>query len=194
MSIVETPTDTHMIAQADAMGSQYVTDRTVSRCIAVLAKAALAADEAFVLVDLSDATNFKHTETGLIKVFSITISGEKTNAGSHILYLGVITEVDATDGTAVWFGYLETAVQATDRFFHQWMFPTGLSLEVNAGVLSALVSNASKADTTWQTDVLLDSPAGDTTSPPGAGDLVAWLDRTAGSISFYITVEYTTEA
>lgn len=192
--IVELPNGTHIVAQADAAETLYVTDRTIPHCFAILAKSALAADEAFVLVDLSDTTNFKHVQTGLIRVFSITISGEKTNAGSHILYLGVITEVDATDGTAVWFGYLETAVQATDRFFHQWLFPTGFSLEVNAGVLANLVSNALLADTTWQTDVLLDSPAGNTTSPPGAGDLVARLDRTGGSISFYITVEYTTEA
>jgi hypothetical protein len=172
---------------------------------AVLEQPDLAADEAFVLIDLSDTANFPHTETGKIRVYTIDVNierGENAASGEYVVYIGTIIEVDATDGSTTWLLVLHEEVddQATDgvsgrHFRYHW--PYGLDLEVSGGAMVNVISNVGDSgETRWQTDVALDSPAGAAASAPGAGDLVMWVDETGGtgSISICVTVEYITEA
>lgn len=167
-----------------------------------LHKAGLTVDEAFNLIDLSDTTNFPHTETGKIRLYALDILIEKTAADSTcVLYIGMITEVDATNGTAEWLWVISamTALDGTDSTdyrHYRFVYPDGLDLEVDSAndKMANALTNSSLSDTTWQTDVDLDSPAGDTTSPPGDGDLVMWFDVTAGTITITVTAAYVTEA
>lgn len=172
---------------------------------AVLEKSDLAADEGFVLVDLSDTVNFPHTETGKVRVYSIHVDierGETAASGEYIVYIGVITEVDATDGSTKWIAVMheETDHQATDdaaKSFYIWQWPEGLDLEISGGAPVMGVSNVGhSANVIWQTDVALDSPIGDASNAPGAGDLVMFVDETGGTgtISLSVTVHYITEA
>lgn len=172
---------------------------------AVLEKPDLAADEGFVLVDLSDTANFPHTETGKIRVYEIDVNierGEAAVSGEYIVYIGVITEVDATNGSTKWFIVLheETDAESTDdaaRSHYHFEWREGFDLEIASDAPVWFVSNVGHSgDTTWQTDVDLDSPIGDTSNAPGAGDLVMYVDETGGtgSISICVTVAYLTEA
>jgi hypothetical protein len=89
------------------------------------------------------------------------------------------------------------ATNSTSRAFRTYHWNEGLDLEISGGVPVWGVSNVGHSgDATWQTDTALDSPIGDASSAPGAGDLVMFVDETGstGSLSICVTVQYTTEA
>ena len=191
-----------VLSRGDEEGNLHQVPRG-AHFLAVLQKmsAALGADEAFVLVDLSDTTNFPHTEVGKVRLLRIEIDWEADTDGTGILYIGVITEVDATNGTAIWLDAirLHTDLDGTDSTDYRHLVREyyGLDLEVDTAndVLYHVATNATQAGhVNWQTDVALDSPAGDATSAPGDGDLVAWLDWTAGNVYMTIKTLYWTEA
>jgi len=200
MSIVKKPDDTTVIMEGNSDGVAYVEGKGQLDW-AVLVKDDLAATEAFVLVDLSDTTNFPHASTAKLVLYHLSIWGELKTSGQYVVTIGVISEVDATDGTAEWIWYLnsETDEQATDgiRQFHvEFNYPWGMDLVVASDALTNVVTNSElAADVTWQTDVSLDSPVGDASSPPGAGDLVALVEETTGggTISLHILVGYRAE-
>ena len=171
---------------------------------AVLEKPDLAATERFVLVDLSDTVNFPHTEIGKARVYRLDIDierGEAAASGEYIVYIGVVLEVDAANGSTSWMLALHEEVddQETDdiaKRHYVFKWDEGLDLQITAGALVWGVSNIGDTDDVgWQTDVALDSPAGDATSAPGAGDLVMLVDETGGtgSLSICVTVQYLTE-
>lgn len=201
MSIVKNPSDNYVAQEGNANGDAFVMGHG-NTVVATLVKEDLAADEGFILVDLSDTTNFPHSETGKIRIYTIDIEYEVKADGQFILYVGTIIEVDATDGSTKWLFAVDAETvsnptDSTDRRHIRYHWPGGIDLEVSAGAMVNLISNVGDTnDVTWQTDVNLDSPVGDTSSPSGAGDLVAFLDETGGTgtFDFSITVEYITEA
>lgn len=171
---------------------------------AVLEQPDLAATERFILVDLSDVANFPHTETGKIRLYRLDIDierGENAASGEFIVYIGVVLEVDATDGSTRWILALHEEVddQSTDdiaKRHYVFKWDEGLDLEISAGALVWGISNVGDTDDVgWQTDVALDSPAG-AANFPGAGDLVMLVDETGGtgSLSICVTVQYITES
>ena len=195
--------DNDLIAwEGNANGDGYVMGHGDTFVATLIKTTSLTADEGFVLVDLSDTTNFPHTETGKIRLYGLEINTTIDTDGRFILYIGVITEVDDTNGSTNWLLALileavDNPTDSSDRRTFHFRWPNGLDLEVSGGAMVNLISNVGHSgDTTWQTDTDLDSPAGDTTSPPGAGDLVAYLDETTdgGGLKFSMTVEYVTEA
>jgi len=171
-----------------------------------LVKADLAVDEAFVLIDLDDTTNFQHTEVGKIRLYSLDVIVEMKvmTAGEGILYIGVITEVDADNGTAEWIlvlpiqTYLEPT-DDTDRRQYHFEWPYGLDLEVdgaNDTLANHLTNSKLAGNAKFQTaGEDLDSPAGGATSPCGDGDLVMNWDETTDlmTISFTVVATYLTE-
>jgi hypothetical protein len=171
---------------------------------AVLIEPDIVASQGFVLVDLSDIANFPHTETGKIRLYRLDVDierGEAAVSGEYIVHIGVILEVDATDGSTSWIldMFEETDEESTDdaaRTFRSYKWDEGLDLEIGGGALVWGISNAGDtADNTWQTDVPLDSPAGAAASAPGVGDLVMMVEETGGtgSLSISVTVQYITE-
>jgi hypothetical protein len=159
---------------------------------------ATAADTAVVLVDLSDSTNFPHSssQTNWINVLGIFGSVETASDGPYDIWLGVISEVDASNGTAEWFDVIhcESPQNATDDKGH-YLFsrdytlgggnPDGICCKITSGSMDYIATGQNQAgNTNWQTDVGLLSPAGaaaGATGKPGAGDIVAWVEETGGT-------------
>jgi len=173
--------------------------------LAVLDKrdAALTADEGFVLVDLSDTSNFPHNDSqvGKLRLYRIEVDVEKDTSGSAILYIGVVTEVDTSNGSTEWLDAIPLQTDRDGDNNEDWRHIVreyyGLDLEVDTGndtLYNVVTSSGHSGEGTWQTDVSLDSPVGDTQSAPGEGDLVAYLDHTAGNIYMAVKVFYRTEA
>ena len=151
-----------------------------------------------VMVDLSDSTNFPHSslETNWINVLGVFGSVETASDGGYDIWLGVISEVDATNGTAEWFDvfHCEKPQNATDSLGH-FLFsrdytlgganPDGINCKVTSGATPYLATAQTQAGhVNWQTDTGLLSPVGagaSTTGMPGAGDIVAWIEEAAGS-------------
>ena len=164
--------------------------------VACLGAEAVAASTAYVLVDLSDTTNYPHTRTTELHLLWLDLAAEKASDGIYDVWVGVITEVDATNGTADWVHvfHLESVVNATDstdRFAQQLDFtlgganPEGLNLNITGGALTRIVTNQQQAGhVNWQTDTGLASPVGaaaGATGRPGVGDLVVWVEEVGGT-------------
>ena len=204
MSIIKKPDTSSEVMAGNADAAGYIQGKGNTVAVTFF-KASLAATEAFALIDLSDTANFHHTEAGKLRVYSISVDTEKATDGQFIISIGVVTEVDATDGSVyfVWVLPLEWVDNPTDstdsRRGFRWSHPYGLDLEVDTvnDNLEKIVTNATElANVRWQTDVALDSPRGDTTVAPGEGDLVMLVDMTggAGTVTVSVVVEYIAEA
>ena len=171
---------------------------------AVLQAEAVSASTGYVLVDLSDITNFPHDKIGAIEVLGMVITTEKASDGVFDLWFGVISEVDDENGSADWFQVIHleasgNATDSTDRFAWQVDYtfgganPKGVYCLVTSNEATPhLITNIEQnANATWQTDVNLSSPAGDTTKP-GAGDIVMWAEEVTngGTLDFCVTLFY----
>jgi len=175
----------------------------------MLGAEAVDASTGYVLVDLSDTTNFKHTGTAEIHLLGLVLTAEKASDGVYDIWVGVVKEVDATNGSVAWVQafHMEAvgnSTDSTDRFAWQVDYtlggrnPEGLNLAISSGALVYLVTNQAQNDNvTWQTDTGLASPVGaggGTTGKPGAGDLVMWVEEVSGTgtIDFHVVALYET--
>jgi len=199
------PDGNYIAEQSNENGDQYSQGRGNTK-MAMLRVTGVTADTGYMLVDLSDSTNFPHTATGRIRLYSLTMSGSlkgTAGAGKGYLYFGVITEVDATNGSVDWFYVLDLQVydNADDdsiRIDIQKHWPGGLDLEVDVSGETSdnlITATVDTGDTVWQTDVNLASPY-TSDSPSGQGDLVAFWDETedGATLNLCILVEYITQA
>ena len=176
---------------------------------AVLGAEAVAASTAYVLVDLSDTTNYPHTKTGEIHLLGLDVNIETQSDGIYDMWIGVITEVDATNGTADWVHVFHeestnNPTDSTDRFNDQLDFTLGgsndegINLNITGGAMTRIVTNLQQAGhVNWQTDTGLASPVGaaaGATGKPGVGDLVVWVEEVSGTgtIDFMLKVIYET--
>ena len=164
----------------------------------------ISASANYVLVDLSDTTNFPHSETANLFLKKLILDTETIDDGEYNLYVGVITENDSEDGSVSWLHtfHLTTSEEGADgtrRIAETVDFcpggdPRGISLIVSGDALSSIVTNKTQADSPfWKNDTSRTSPAG--SSIPGVGDLVVFLEEiSAGAIEFGLSALYSTEA
>ena len=145
---------------------------------------------AYLVIDLSDVTNFKHGETGAIIVEWIDFEAD-VMSGTFNAHFGVLTELDADNGTVKFFHQIRME-KATN---HSVPFkpPGGINLLVESGVPSYLVSNQELAgNALFQTDVYLPSIFGGS-KIPAVGDLILLMEEeTDGLCNFSTTVGYHT--
>ena len=170
---------------------------------------AVAASTAYVLVDLSDSTNFPHTATNEAHLLGLHVSAEGHSNAVFDIWVGVISEVDASNGTAEWFDifHLESdhnPTDSTDRFTCSRDYtlggtnPEGINCCITSGSMTKIVTMQRQAgNTNWQTDTGLASPVGaasGATGKPGAGDIVVWVEEATngGTLDFSITATYET--
>lgn len=175
------------------------------RYTAILGAEGVTASTPYVLVDLSDTTNFKHTKTGWLSLEGLNVHAEKASDGAYDVWVGVVTECDATDGSAEWVHcfHLESvgnATDSTDRFAQSVDFtlggsnPMGIPCLVDTAndTLAYVATNQSQADNAnWQNDTNRTSPVGATTKP-SVGDVVVWAEEVTGSgtLDFFLSCQY----
>ena len=170
---------------------------------------AVAASTPYVVVDLDDVTNYPHTFTSELHILGLIVNAETQADGTYDLWFGVITEVDADNGTAEWFDviHFETRQNPTDDEGHLDIFrdytlggrnADGMNLLIESGASTYLITGQSQAGhANWQTDTGLGSPAGGSggaTGKPDVGDCVLWVEEVAdtGTIDFSVTAIYET--
>lgn len=161
---------------------------------------AVAASTAYMLVDLSDATNYHHVKTNGIHLCELQV-GAEIHSGTFDLWFGVITEVDASNGTAQWFHVVHAEKKSTLNVMASFMVgglnQQGLDLTIVAGAAVNHLSNVSLAgDTLFQNDTGLASVLGaaaGATGIPGAGDIVMYVEEVStGTMDFSICTGYYT--
>ena len=168
---------------------------------------AVAATTAYVCIDLSDTTNYPHAFTNELHLLGMILSVNTASDGIFDFWFGVVTEVDASNGSVDFFDVIhcEARDNATDdtgsiqlmRDYTLGGFnPDGVNLLIESEASTMLVCGQTHSgNAAWQTDTGLASPAGAAagdTGKPGAGDLVLYLEEAtdSGTIDFSATFFY----
>jgi hypothetical protein len=170
---------------------------------ALLKEDTISVSQAFVVVDLSDSTNFPHTETSRIWLRKLILDAEVIEDGAFNLHVGAVKENDGTDGSVDWIHvfHMTTVENPTDSTsIHRQQIdftagdPRGLCLAAASSALTYVVSNDSMDNSVyWRNTASLTSPAG--TGAPGVGDLVAYLEVPSGTgkLTFNLAALYSTD-
>jgi len=149
--------------------------------------ASVAASTSCMLIDLSDTTNWPHSNTGHIDLFnySININPSPTPAFVGDFSLGFLSNVDATNGDLHVIQTWHMQKGASNTSVHYDFALNHYALEVAHWFGPTLAD-----DTDFQTDENLSGPDGRTVYPSGDGDLVLKVVMSAGSADISITIGY----
>ncbi len=147
----------------------------------------VAATTRYILVDKS-SSSYPHVAAAELFPKSLNIQLDKEGTGDWILRVGVVEEVDATNGSVTFFHVRQLRAGHTILNEH---VPLILKPGRTLDNLTAISSEDVDGSTNWQTDVTLANPTGSNTGP-GAGDIVLELEEVDGTatISFSATLEY----
>lgn len=147
----------------------------------------IAAQTAFMLIDLSDTTNWPHTDTGKIIVEYIILQVDPDNTFAGEIKLGFLSDVDTVNGDFNQILEIDFRKQAGLLVEVINFGSHGFDCEVaqHFGVVSA-------DNTLFQTDVNLLGPDGATSYPSGNDDLVMLVEQTAGQVNLSLTIGYET--
>lgn len=145
---------------------------------------------AYMVVDLSDTTNWKHTNTGSIVLDYFLIQVDPTNNFSGEIKLGFLTNVDSTDGDFNQILDVDMKTKA-DILVESMNFESnGFHCSTTAHFGPVMASS-----TLFQTDVNIGGPDDPATPayPSGSGDLVLIVDGDgANAVDVSLTIGYET--
>jgi hypothetical protein len=149
----------------------------------------IATTTSFMLIDLSDTTNWPHTATGHIIVSQIVFNINASTTFAGFIEIGFVDNVDATNGDfhVLYTGHEDKSSVPLAQVLDFQFF--GVDLEVGE-----FFGPVSANDTAFQTDVNLIGPDGNASYPSGNGDMVMKITRTAGNVDVSVLVAYTTVA
>lgn len=147
----------------------------------------VASETAYMLIDLSDTTNWPHSNTGHVNIIGVAPVLTPNNSFRGDVTIGFLTNVDATNGDMnVIHGWHFVQASGFINGYVNWSFS-----HVEGEVVTWF--GPTKANNTnFQTDVNLAGPDGTTVFPSGDGDVVMLVERTAGTIDVGLTVLYKT--
>jgi len=171
--------------------------------LATITAEAVSATTRYVLVDLSDTSAYKHTESNGLRLYRLCWNTDRT-IGGWDLHFGLVLENDATDGSAQWFYSVQiendpaTAVSHRESCFDFSAGDDGYQLmRISSSAAVRSVSNELTGNVTWlQNDAAdLADATGSTTKSAGAGDLVMEAEEVsgAGALDFSVSVLYSAE-
>ena len=145
----------------------------------------VALTEAFMLIDLSDTTNWTHALTGHINVEYIIIEIDPDATFLGRIRVGFLTNVDVTNGDYNDVFSIDLA-KKSDLLVENIDFGShGLDMETDHHFGPVDVN-----DTKFRTGLNIQGPDGATSYPSGNGDLVMIIERSAGEVDVAITIGY----
>jgi hypothetical protein len=155
--------------------------------------AAGAVTQDFIIIDLSDTTNYAHSNTGYIHIEELHLYAYGASSSTFTAQIGFLENVDGTDGDFYELMHLygdKTSGQTYN--FERKFYPNGPRCQ------SAYVttSDNSANDTAFQTDVNLASTLDPSTAdtPSGDGDIVMRIVSTTGDFAVELNLSYHTHA
>lgn len=148
----------------------------------------VATTTAYMLVDVSDTTNWKHTGTDHVHIDHLGMAIVPGTSFTGSVDIGFLTNVDATNGDFNELIGKEIGRAAAATFIDQNYHPHGLSAwtDEHFGPVTA-------DSVLFQTDVALVGPDGNSFNS-GSGDLVLLVTRGAGTIDVAVTLTYQGQA
>ena len=148
------------------------------------------AEQAFMLIDISDIVNWPHTEVGHFNLEFISLNIDPATTFRGDVFFGFLSNVDDANGDLNILAGYHFAQAASPRVDVSLVTPFN-HLEGNiANWFGPVMLN----NTNFQNDVNLQGPDGATNYPSGDGDFVMLVARTAGTIDIGMTFGYKTIA
>ena len=147
----------------------------------------------YILIDLSDTTNYPHDNTSEIHIDWLKYEIDSDVSGDYLISWGVLDSVDATDGDYYVFEHVSGSRTAGNSITDFYEYG-GAGPEVTVSKLAT--GHSSLNDVAFQTDVDLPStlsPAAADT-PSGDGDLAQRITVNAGTIDVVVTIGYHTHS
>lgn len=142
-------------------------------------------DTWYILVDLSDTTNYPHAGTNSIILKSLHYAGDLGTATHWDWNVGVVTSIAATTANIEWI--MRTPRNRLAQFDGEWTLPEhGLNLAVTGGVLPFVGTIVSPTNAITSGTVLTASAY--ITAMAEVGDLVLYLDEAADNVEFHFSV------
>lgn len=145
----------------------------------------VATTTAFMLIDISDTVNWKHTKTGHIILDYILLQADPDSTYLGEIKVGYLTNVDADNGDFIGLFDLDLA-KKSDLVIEELEFGShGMhcQTETHFGPIEA-------NNVLFQTDVNLQGPSGATAFPSGNADLVMIVEQTNGAVNVSVTIGY----
>jgi len=152
-----------------------------------LESGAVSAQIAFMLIDISDTTNWPHTNTDHIIIRNLLIEVDPDSSFLGEVRIGFLDNVDATNGEFHQIIDIHMA-RKSDLIIENLTFEGGFHCQ------AATHFGPHTTLTLFQTDVSLggpDDPA-TLTYPSGNGDLTLLIERSAGTVGVSVTLIYET--
>lgn len=144
---------------------------------------------AFMLIDLSDTTNWKHTNTGHINIEWIIFEVDPDSTWAGQVKIGFLVDVDGTDGDFHQILDIDMERKAVPILENINFGSHGFDCETNHHFGPVIADS-----TLFQTDVSITGPNA-ATFPSGAGDLVMIIDGDGTQfVDVSITLGYETAA
>ena len=171
--------------------SQYVVGGYSDSQTVHLDTGSVSIQTAFMLIDVSDTTNWKHTETDHIIINHLVVQADPDSSYLGEIKIGFLSSVDATNGDFNQIINVNLA-KKSDLIVKEFVF-SGNGFHCQASThFGPILSNS----TLFQTDVDLGGPDDPSTItyPSGNADLVLLVERTAGAVEVSITIIYETVA
>lgn len=142
----------------------------------------------FMLVDLSDTTNWPHTNTNHVVVDGLYESVDPDSSFTGDIYYGWLSAAGTTSSTlncirVISLDHNNRGADTACAFYPD-------SIECKSGDWFGL---SKTSQTKFQTDTNLKGPDGNTSYPAGNGDFVALVDRSAGTLDMGLVIKYHTE-
>jgi hypothetical protein len=150
----------------------------------------------FMLIDLSNTTTWPHVQTTGIVIDHLSLSVLAGASSTGTLDLGVVTELDAENGSVDFFWHSDwvgesgggagPVVYSSEKNFT----PNGVDCSINAGVATRLLSSEGvTADVAIKTSSTLGGVTASTT--PGVGDIVMRIvNSDASTVKVSVTIGY----
>ena len=178
------------ITTRNGLSSQNVVSGFADTQTVHLDTGSVAAQTAFMLIDLSDTTNWQHTNTGHIVIRHLLVEVDPDSSYLGEVKVGFLSGVTATNGDFNQFLDIDM-VKKSDLTIEDLTFTGGFHCQASThfGPITA-------DSTLFQTDVDLggpDDPATITYSS-GDGDLVMLIELSAGTVDVSTTIIYETVA
>ena len=140
---------------------------------------------AFMLIDLSDTSNWTHSETGHINIEYVIIEIDPDTSFLGEIKFGFLTNVDGDNGDFNQIIDIDM-VKKSDLLVEVINFGShGFDCEVDHH-FGPITANS----VLFQTDVNLEGPDGNTSYPSGDGDLALRVERSGGEVDVSVTIGY----
>ncbi len=150
----------------------------------------ISATEYKLLVDVSDSTDWPHEAADFIDITDTYFQIDKESSTNGLVYLGVITAIDATEATIEYFAGVSFQKSADDQIIRdRKASPCQYRLKISDGALTRMLSDFTETTTSINTSAELDS-IGDLSAVPAVGDVVVKAQVDSGSYTAAVSIFY----